>query len=95
VDEYCVCHLATGDMLRAAVSTGSEMGRKAKEVRQTWWGGGHGTGGLNGAGHGTRGYSAKSVPFEAVVTLRLISQCLPRYPAHILASRAPPPSHAP
>lgn len=32
VDEFCVCHLATGDMLRAAVATGSEMGRKAKLV---------------------------------------------------------------
>lgn len=32
VDEYCVCHLATGDMLRAAVAEGSDMGKKAKEV---------------------------------------------------------------
>lgn len=32
VDEFCVCHLATGDMLRAAVAAGSEMGKKAKEV---------------------------------------------------------------
>jgi adenylate kinase len=32
VDEFCVCHLATGDMLRAAVSAGSDMGKKAKEV---------------------------------------------------------------
>lgn len=32
VDEFCVCHLATGDMLRAAVAAGSDMGKKAKEV---------------------------------------------------------------
>lgn len=32
VDTYKVCHLATGDMLRAAVSTGSEMGKAAKKV---------------------------------------------------------------
>lgn len=32
VDEYCVCHLATGDMLRAAVSAGTELGVKAKSV---------------------------------------------------------------
>lgn len=31
-EEYCVCHLATGDMLRAAVATGSDMGKKAKAV---------------------------------------------------------------
>lgn len=30
--EYCVCHLATGDMLRAAVTAGTEMGKKAKAV---------------------------------------------------------------
>ncbi|KAF0716429.1 Aste57867_2853 [Aphanomyces stellatus] len=29
-DEYCLCHLATGDMLRAAVSAGTDMGKKAK-----------------------------------------------------------------
>lgn len=32
VDEYCVCHLATGDMLRAAVSAGTEMGKEADRV---------------------------------------------------------------
>lgn len=31
-DEYCVCHLATGDMLREAVSKGTEVGKKAKAV---------------------------------------------------------------
>ncbi|KAJ3220203.1 adenylate kinase [Dinochytrium kinnereticum] len=31
-DTFCVCHLATGDMLRAAVSAGSEMGKAAKKV---------------------------------------------------------------
>jgi adenylate kinase len=30
--EHCLCHLATGDMLRAAVAEGSEMGKKAKAV---------------------------------------------------------------
>lgn len=31
-DEYCLCHLSTGDMLRAAVKQGTEMGMKAKAV---------------------------------------------------------------
>eukprot|EP00611_Tribonema_gayanum_P017916 TRINITY_DN3089_c0_g1_i1.p1 TRINITY_DN3089_c0_g1~~TRINITY_DN3089_c0_g1_i1.p1 ORF type:complete len:241 (+),score=90.36 TRINITY_DN3089_c0_g1_i1:105-827(+) len=31
-EEYCLCHLATGDMLRAAVAAGTEMGRKAKSI---------------------------------------------------------------
>jgi len=31
-DEYCVCHLATGDMLRAAVAAGTELGKTAKQV---------------------------------------------------------------
>mmetsp|Transcript_15450 Transcript_15450/g.22979 ORF Transcript_15450/g.22979 Transcript_15450/m.22979 type:complete len:239 (+) Transcript_15450:28-744(+) len=31
-DEFCLCHLATGDMLRAAVSAGTEMGKKAKAI---------------------------------------------------------------
>lgn len=31
-DEYCICHLSTGDMLRAAVARGTEVGRKAKAV---------------------------------------------------------------
>eukprot|EP00753_Platysulcus_tardus_P006747 PLAT14522.1.p2 GENE.PLAT14522.1~~PLAT14522.1.p2 ORF type:complete len:245 (+),score=131.03 PLAT14522.1:50-784(+) len=30
--EYCLCHLATGDMLRAAVKAGTEMGRAAKSA---------------------------------------------------------------
>jgi len=30
--DYCVCHLATGDMLRAAVKQGTDLGKKAKEV---------------------------------------------------------------
>jgi adenylate kinase len=28
--EYCWCHLATGDMLRAAVAAGTENGKRAK-----------------------------------------------------------------
>ena len=31
-DELCLCHLATGDMLRDAVSQGTELGKKAKEL---------------------------------------------------------------
>lgn len=31
-EEYCLCHLSTGDMLRDAIRTGSEMGRKAKAI---------------------------------------------------------------
>ena len=31
-DEYCLCHLSTGDMLRDAVKAGTEMGKKAKAV---------------------------------------------------------------
>jgi adenylate kinase len=30
--EHCLCHLATGDMLRAAVRAGTEMGSAAKKV---------------------------------------------------------------
>lgn len=31
-DEYCLCHLATGDMLRAAVAAKTPLGTKAKEA---------------------------------------------------------------
>ncbi|KAJ2719742.1 adenylate kinase [Coemansia sp. Benny D115] len=31
-EKFCVCHLATGDMLRAAVSSGSELGKQAKKI---------------------------------------------------------------
>lgn len=31
-DKYCVCHLATGDMLRAAVRAQTELGKQAKAV---------------------------------------------------------------
>jgi adenylate kinase len=34
VEEMCVCHLATGDMLRAAVAAGTEMGKAAQAVMQ-------------------------------------------------------------
>jgi len=30
--KFCLCHLATGDMLRAAVASGSEIGKKAKAI---------------------------------------------------------------
>lgn len=32
VSRYCLCHLATGDMLRAAVKAGTPLGREAKKV---------------------------------------------------------------
>lgn len=31
-DEYCLCHLATGDMLRAAVAAKTPLGVQAKEA---------------------------------------------------------------
>ena len=31
-DKLCVCHLATGDMLRDAVAAGSELGKQAKDI---------------------------------------------------------------
>lgn len=31
-DEHCLCHLATGDMLRAAVKAGTKLGKEAKTV---------------------------------------------------------------
>mmetsp|Transcript_26588 Transcript_26588/g.25455 ORF Transcript_26588/g.25455 Transcript_26588/m.25455 type:complete len:243 (+) Transcript_26588:85-813(+) len=31
-EEYCLCHLSTGDMLREAVKAGTEMGVKAKSI---------------------------------------------------------------
>eukprot|EP01027_Heterolobosea_sp_BB2_P008399 GEZU01012456.1.p1 GENE.GEZU01012456.1~~GEZU01012456.1.p1 ORF type:complete len:199 (+),score=58.49 GEZU01012456.1:29-598(+) len=33
-EDYCLCHLATGDMLRAAVAAGSELGKQAKAVME-------------------------------------------------------------
>jgi len=33
-NEYCLCHLATGDMLRSAVAAGTEMGKQAKAVME-------------------------------------------------------------
>ena len=31
-DELCLCHLATGDLLREAVAAGTELGKQAKDV---------------------------------------------------------------
>ena len=31
-DDLCVCHIATGDLLRDAVSRGTELGKKADEI---------------------------------------------------------------
>ena len=31
-DEFCLCHLSTGDMLRDAIKAGTEMGMKAKSI---------------------------------------------------------------
>lgn len=33
-DDYCLCHLATGDMLRAAVAAKTPLGVKAKEAME-------------------------------------------------------------
>ena len=31
-DDLCLCHLATGDLLRDAVAAGTDLGKKAKEI---------------------------------------------------------------
>lgn len=30
--KYCVCHLSTGDMLRAEISSGSKLGTQLKKI---------------------------------------------------------------
>lgn len=34
-EKHCLCHLATGDMLRAAVKAGTELGKEAKKVMES------------------------------------------------------------
>jgi len=31
-NDHCLCHLSTGDMLRAAVASGSDIGKQAKQI---------------------------------------------------------------
>jgi adenylate kinase family enzyme len=31
-EKYCLCHLATGDMLRAEVGQGTDLGKEAKKI---------------------------------------------------------------
>jgi adenylate kinase len=31
-EKYCVCHISTGDMLRAAVAAGTPLGKEAKKI---------------------------------------------------------------
>lgn len=33
-EDHCLCHLATGDMLRAAVKAGTPLGKQAKAVME-------------------------------------------------------------
>jgi len=33
-DEFCVCHISTGDALRAAVAQGTDLGKKAKAIME-------------------------------------------------------------
>lgn len=35
VEEYNICHLATGDLLRAAIAQGTEIGKKAKSIMES------------------------------------------------------------
>ncbi|KYQ89350.1 hypothetical protein DLAC_11801 [Tieghemostelium lacteum] len=34
-DEYCLCHLSTGDMLRAAIEQGTELGKQVKAITES------------------------------------------------------------
>lgn len=35
VEEYGICHLATGDLLRSAIAQGTEVGKKAKSIMES------------------------------------------------------------